>query len=250
MKIFASDFDNTLHFRNEKGGYFKPEDIKAVAEFQKEGNLFGLCTGRPGNGFGTDLDGAPNMNFMIVSTGSLIRDHEGNTLYEARIPLEDMYELEKLTGDDGDLYIHADGDVFTLYRKRSQYPIQTVIPSLEDIREKHITGVSIHTPTNETAAALVEKLNSSFTAQLIAFQNNNWLDIIQTGNSKGIATEKLKELLNGDMTAGIGDSFNDIELIRKADVSFTFPYAPDVLKSEADYIVESVAEAIAIFSRL
>ena len=48
MRIFASDFDNTLHFVNEEGkGYFKKEDLEAIEKFQKEGNLFGLCTGRP-----------------------------------------------------------------------------------------------------------------------------------------------------------------------------------------------------------
>ncbi len=250
MKVFASDFDNTLHFRNENGGYFKPEDIEAVKSFQEHGNMFGLCTGRPGNGFGSDLDGGPEMNFMIVSTGSLILDHEGNTLYEARIPLTDMYELEELTGNDGSLYIHADGDVYTLYQRRQSYPSQTVLNSLEELKDNHITGVSIETVSDECAAALTERLNSSFKCQLIAFQNRNWLDIIQTCNSKGIAAQKAKEMFKADMVAGIGDAFNDRELIRLADVSFTFPYAPKELQVEADYVVNSVAEAIAIFEKL
>ena len=250
MKLFASDFDNTLHFNDGVNGYYKDYDIEAVNMFRNAGNFFGLCTGRPGNGFGTDLDQAPEMDFMIVSTGSLIRDCNGNTLYEARIPCKDIEELDSLTGEEGDLYIHANGDVYTLRCRRSQYPQQTVVQLVSDIADLHITGVSIHTPSLENASSLTERLNKSFKSELIAFQNQNWLDVIKKGNSKGIAALKAGEIFNADLVAGIGDSFNDIELIRKADVSFTFPYAPDALKCEADYIVDSVAEAIDILMKM
>ena len=39
MKVLASDYDGTLLF-NEK---FKEGDLKKIKEFQKAGNLFGLC---------------------------------------------------------------------------------------------------------------------------------------------------------------------------------------------------------------
>lgn len=39
MKVLASDYDGTLLF-NEK---FKEGDLKKIKEFQKVGNLFGLC---------------------------------------------------------------------------------------------------------------------------------------------------------------------------------------------------------------
>ena len=42
MKILASDFDNTLFFRD---GVHK-QDVEAIRTFQKQGHLFGLCTGR------------------------------------------------------------------------------------------------------------------------------------------------------------------------------------------------------------
>ena len=46
MKVLASDYDGTLLF-NEK---FKEGDLKKIKEFQKVGNLFGLCSGRPFKG--------------------------------------------------------------------------------------------------------------------------------------------------------------------------------------------------------
>lgn len=49
MKILASDFDNTLFFRdfrNDGEGYIKKTDIEKIEDFQGKGNFFGLCTGR------------------------------------------------------------------------------------------------------------------------------------------------------------------------------------------------------------
>ena len=45
---------------------------------------------------------------------------------------------------------------------------------------------------------------------------------------------------------GIGDSYNDIELLKAADISFCFDYSPIEVKNETDYIVDSVCEAIKI----
>ncbi|WP_305151900.1 HAD hydrolase family protein [uncultured Dubosiella sp.] len=42
MKWLASDYDGTLYFED---GY-KQEDLEAIRAFQKQGNMFGLCSGR------------------------------------------------------------------------------------------------------------------------------------------------------------------------------------------------------------
>ena len=66
MKVLASDYDGTLLF-NEK---FKEGDLKKIKEFQKAGNLFGLCSGRPFKGIyefcKPYIDFDFYMNFIIV----------------------------------------------------------------------------------------------------------------------------------------------------------------------------------------
>lgn len=47
--------------------------------------------------------------------------------------------------------------------------------------------------------------------------------------------------------AGIGDSYNDLTMLEKADISFTFKNSPVKLKEQVDYQVDSVSEAIEIF---
>ena len=37
MILLCSDYDGTLHFKNENGsGYFKPEDLKEIKIFQEK----------------------------------------------------------------------------------------------------------------------------------------------------------------------------------------------------------------------
>ena len=66
MKVLASDFDNTLYFKNlEKG--FKDSDIQAIRSFQAQGHLFGMCSGRPLAGLLAPLQNIIQPDFFIVS---------------------------------------------------------------------------------------------------------------------------------------------------------------------------------------
>lgn len=253
MKIFASDFDNTLHFHDEFGGYFKKEDLEAVQQFQKEGNLFGLCTGRPLYGFHGDLDGGPDLDFIVASTGACIavkKEDNYESIMNDEISADDVFAIYKQFDGRADLYTHADGDVYTIHHRRPEYDCQIVIQSKADLEDKHITGISMCTPSLEDAAVITAEINRDYKGKVSAYQNVNWLDVILEGTSKGTGARKAKELFHGDMIAGIGDSFNDVPLLEGADVSFTFHRAPEELQKKADYIVDTVAEAIEIFKKL
>ena len=75
MKVLASDFDGTLFFK----GQFKSDDLKQIRMFQKQGHLFGLCTGRPLSGVAAPIQGRLRCDFMILSSGALILDRAGRT---------------------------------------------------------------------------------------------------------------------------------------------------------------------------
>ena len=74
------------------------------------------------------------------------------------------------------------------------------------------------------------------------------IDIAPKGCSKGKGVEALREHMReayGDITLyGIGDSINDLPLLRAADVSYTFPYAPDICRQTADKVVPTIVDAL------
>lgn len=254
MKVFASDFDGTIHFVDEKiGGYFKQGDLRAIKKFQENGNLFGLCTGRPLYGFEGDDIGGPECDFIIASTGGIISRKENGllkVLQEDTITTEQVGKIQELCDGRGILYIHADGHVFTLFERRPGYDSQVVLEHLEDLNGKHVTAISVWTPTLEMAETLTYEINKKFPEEMDAYQNVNWLDAVHHGVSKGSGIKQAKKIFKADMISGIGDSFNDIPSLDAADVAFTFHRCDERVKQHADYIVDSVEQAIAIFEKL
>ena len=101
MKILASDFDNTLFFRdfrNDGEGYIKKTDIEKIEDFQAKGNLFGLCTGRALFDVFFDAKDIISFDFYILASGAVILDKDYKTLHKAVIPfstIKDMYLLFK-----------------------------------------------------------------------------------------------------------------------------------------------------------
>ena len=72
-------------------------------------------------------------------------------------------------------------------------------------------------------APLSQFLNSSFILQLRSgYQNNNSIDIVVKGVSKGTGVKAIKKHLNADEMLGIGDSYYDLPLFKASDYSFTF----------------------------
>lgn len=248
MIIFASDFDSTLHFTDEEGnGYFRAQDIEAIDAFRKEGNVFGLCTGRPLYGLQKDMDGAPDMDFIIASTGGVIAGIEGdgyNILWEKRISRDDVKTIYEQCEEKGyQVYVHADGSVFSFDHIRPQYPEQIVLKSAEDLKDAHITGISIWTPDEENANGYTSYLNETMDT-IQAYQNRNWMDIVAPGVSKGNGAFRARDIFGADTVVTIGDSYNDIPMLKDGDISFTFHSSPDVVREAADYCVDTVAEAI------
>ncbi|MFR5524053.1 MAG: HAD family hydrolase, partial [[Clostridium] innocuum] len=75
MKALASDFDGTLYLHDAVESY-REEDIAGIKQLQKQGCLFGLCTGRPLWGITAFLSERLHPDFYIVSSGAMILDKD------------------------------------------------------------------------------------------------------------------------------------------------------------------------------
>ena len=71
MKAFASDFDGTFYFVDQKEP-IKQCDIEAIGELQSKGYLFGFCTGRPIYGVLDYLDNQVMADFYITKLFALL----------------------------------------------------------------------------------------------------------------------------------------------------------------------------------
>lgn len=84
-------------------GRFKKEDIEAILEFQRQGYLFGICSGRIIAGLIHQLNGIIRPDFYIVSTGGLILDKDYHVLYGKTVPFDITCEIYETYKDEIEL---------------------------------------------------------------------------------------------------------------------------------------------------
>lgn len=244
----ASDFDKTFYFRGEDPAY-KPQDLAAVEKFRKRGNLFGLCTGRSLKGVTLVLQDQIRFDFMILVSGALIVDGNYKTIYKQCLPgelAEHLYIKYESRGDKESgtyVVIQANDTVYSFY---DDYPLQTRIHSFDELKDADFYGLSFGLATPEKASDLTAEINALYGDAVNAYTNVCNVDIVPKGCSKGHALQILKEKLGLPWMAGIGDSYNDIPMLRAADHSFTFTYSPETIRMEADMVVENLAQAVDI----
>lgn len=244
MKAFASDFDGTIYFvKSEKK--MKDEDVRAIKEFQEKGNLFGVCTGRSLHGIVKAKGLEAEFDFFILANGARILDKDLNEIHRKVIDRDVLIKTYETMTDFGvgDIVIHANETVYTFGKG---LPLQIHIESFDEIEGDNIFGISTFAGYDK-AHELAEKINKDFDGILTAYVNKSIVDVVSYGSSKGNAVKFIKDYLDIDEIAGIGDSFNDVPMFEAADVSFTFNSSHDDVKEKADHLVDTAAEAIRIF---
>ena len=236
MKAFASDLDGTLVFDKE----VKDSDKKAIHMFQKK-NMFGVCTGRPVCSL-FDIEDIP-FDFYIVSSGALLLDRNKQVIEEHIIDTNLAKDIFNYYVNKATIIVQTN-DLHHFYATGVyNNPLLTLINSFEDIGDLKVYSISLIFDTNKEATSYVLDVNERYPL-LAGYQNNNSIDIVVKGVSKGTGVKAMKKHLNVDEMCGIGDSYNDLPLFKASDRSFTFHSSPNSLKEEVNDVVNSVSEAI------
>ena len=246
-KLFATDFDGTLYF-HEDPEPIRRADLDAIAAFQQAGGLFGACTGRPVRALTVQsLDIVP-FDFYIALTGATLHDRDVRPIMEATLPrdlVSELYERCKPYARDEMIMVCAQDDYWIIGRGADGWPIRTA-PTFADVPSP-VQGIGMENDTIEIAQWLADDVNAAYPGIVNAYVNLASIDVVPFGHSKGTGLRAAAEHFGATMTAGIGDSFNDLPLLEAADVAYTFNSAPEGMKEKADVLVDSVAEALADF---
>lgn len=245
MKILASDFDNTLLFYQGYQGYYHQEDIQAIKEFQKQGNLFGICSGRSFKGIVDWNFEKIDYDFYIICSGAKILDKEGKVIFEQLIDKKIAVDILKAYPTVNTSIVYQ-GDTYLLNAPEN-YIKHPRITSFAEVGDKWET-FSLHFADNETAHHEYLKIKEQFKDQIAIYQNECHLDFAAMGCSKGAAILKLIEHFKIDpfQMAVIGDSYNDLPMLTAVENAFTFNRSPDLVKQTAKYLVDGVDECIKI----
>lgn len=222
MKIVASDFDGTLY----RNGDVSREEIKAVSEWRKNGNLFGIITGRNYASLREDLDKFDiEYDFIISTNGALIRDGQGNVLKSFEADSDIAKEIVNTLIEHNAIwsemmYMNSVHRRIINHREPdSELPVNWDIIN----ESKTFHQLSCTLPDIEDALKLTDTINEKYknilSAYSLIYGNTANIDIVKYGVSKASALYEYGKLKNvsKENIITVGDNFNDIPMIKEFD---------------------------------
>lgn len=259
--LIAIDLDGTLV---EPRQPVRPAVIDAVKRAMAAGVRATIVTGRMYVGAkpfaqALDLDGP-----IVCYQGAVTADARSGR-FEREVPLPNAvavraYRAAKEHGyhvqfyRDDRFYVEHANQYSDLYAQTSNTePI--VVPSLPEAFAGHdSTKVNIVTEPEKTRDALLLMQSVCGDDAYVTRSNPEFVEMLSPQVDKGVAL-RLVAAHYGialERVAAIGDSYNDLPLLRTAGFAIAMGSAPDSLKAEADVVVgdvehDGVAEAIERF---
>ena len=234
MKIIASDYDGTINYHG-----ISDRDKEAIKKFRKEGNKFGIVTGR-------DVEVSQwimqekgvEFDFLICCTGGVIRSGEGDILYAKKGEVGDFfYEIANKAVELG-------ANFFTVGDTMNKCYVDTLGKIPADFSMlKTFTHSNVGFKTNEGAKQFLDFVRENYSDKISAYQNGWHVDMPPVNTSKVTGVyEYAKRFENAEIYA-VGDNVNDIEMVKEFD-GFAVSNAVEELKAVAKHQCDRIADMI------
>lgn len=260
--LLACDIDGTL----TANGIIPNENTEAIKRFVRNGGVFSLATGRSIVAFNNVLEKIEGISLCVVFNGAVIFDYKNDkTVYEETLPDNDKFIIEEVLklGKNIGIEIHSGKKVYTVFETQETIDhhthenLERILVSFNDIKNEVWNKVLFTVDCAEDLKFLIDgvskfKIDSSVveTSTYIEGRKRLYYEIIPFGIDKAKGIDKLKEILNirDGCTFAIGDYYNDLEMIKKADIGAAVANSPDDIKQYADFVaVECEKGAVADF---
>ncbi|CAM2996663.1 HAD-IIB family hydrolase [Actinomyces slackii] len=252
-KLISTDLDGTVVFNARIGS----RDLEAMERWRAAGNLLTVNTGRSLGAFKQVAPG-PAFDYAILYTGAVLTDARLGVLEAATLPrtvADDLLDL--LRGRDGVAVFATtlEGDLL-LYDTIGS---TTVLLDLftpgtpADLEGRELIGVPLRFTDQGMAERALEHVDQRWAGRAVGFRNQDFVDVVPAGASKGVGLESLVGSLQGPggacageriETFSIGDSWNDIPMHQVADHAFALPWSPPEVVEHCEETVESLADLV------
>ena len=245
--LVVSDIDGTLTDNNR---CIPKRTKKAVEQFRERGGIFTFATGRIEESARRYYEELNLQTPAILYNGAkIVNLYDNQCFFEDRLHAHHVNEALNLIKDypcdtliyyQGKAYVSKINDVIKEYMLKD---------SIECIELDDLSNFRNDTPTK--ILIIGERIHyESFQKQFIQRCNpkpnivnseKTYLEILPLGVTKGIALEKLCDILeiSIDKAAAIGDNLNDMEMVLKAGLGVAVDNAHADLKKAANYITKS-----------
>lgn len=265
VKYFICDLDGTLVRRkaifDEHQNIIQfrvtDEDKAAVAAFIAQGGQFIIATGRADFEIENfmKLEAIGPVSYRISCNGAMIRTQAGEIELHERISDEGSQlvreqlkvhadGLHVIEASDIDwVYYHGQADHEDIYKDQHIWPETDVVETFGET----IFPIKYYLKGEKTAIqALITAAETTLPTTFEVFDDLDEVNLGPKGVSKGTAVTYFMEQHGIDPSeiAVIGDAANDIAMFGTTPNSFSFQHAAPHVQKHANYLVETVAEAI------
>lgn len=243
--LLISDIDGTLM----DNGVIPKNNIDAIEWFKSEGGVFTIATGRQASAAFESYDLSKANAPLLAVQGGVIYDRTENKVLKQTSLTPDVFDTvfdilnkfptvgcEICCGVDSCLLRENIGTRFHCEYEKTGY-----LPLPKDVKTLNVAKILFVADDADTYNQLIEysKKFKSDDYYFVGSSNTpvaRYLEILPTNVNKGIAANDLKKILNAKYSFGIGDFFNDYELIRDTDYGAAVLEAPDEVKQIANYV--------------
>ncbi len=248
--LLACDIDGTLM----ANGKINPRNIEKIEYFMSEGGYFSLSTGRTVGAVGPVLSIIKRVSPSVVANGCMIYDYENKRVLDELFLPENEYYIAKKVLDMGrniGIEAHSGEKILNLHTTQETLDHQEYEwISGEDVTfeeaSRYRWNKVVYLFDNDKDLAAVKELiagegsSSRFidTSAVIGGRKRNYYEQFPAGVSKASELDKLKKMLKIDNGCyfAMGDYYNDLEMIKAADISAVPSETPEDIKAYADFV--------------
>lgn len=244
IKLILCDMDGTLlNSKKEEPAKFR----YYVDKLTKQGIMMGIASGRQYVTLKEQFADISDKLLFISDNGTIVFQ-AGKCIYNNPMQKEDLLEIKRRLDNSSTAYMICCGlkgayafsenpefiKQATVYCKNLSY-----VPSVAAIDDV-ICKVAIYDfyDAKNNILPLLSNLHSGLTA---VHSSYNWVDVSNSGISKGSALKMLQEQLgiSQNETMVFGDYLNDAEMLQEAHYSYAMENAVAEVKAIANFIAPS-----------
>lgn len=232
--LFVTDLDGTLLSYKD---VISEENVQKLKEFKKKNGYIAVATGRRliRTQFLKDIYGL-EFDAIIALNGALIYINSE----EVKRYIMDKEANERFIKDYIDILKNADFIIDEEKVKLENY--------LKHKDDSELLGINIELKNMDDIYidGLVKDMQHKYGKYFSIFKNQNYIDIAPYNVSKGKALKIIRDRLgiSNDNVYSIGDSGNDISMIKEAGIGATFSNAEPKIREVASVVVDSFTEFI------
>lgn len=247
MKLFVTDLDGTMLY---KENIVKDSTVNLIKEMQKNGIKVATATGRILSSvkflkeeLGLELD------YYVLGNGAVVADRDFNIVYQKTLDYNVVKSIYKYLDNIPLKFLKnaLSNDYVYCFREELEIERDFFVKShIDDIYNKDLVAFVANFEGNkpEDISEIAEEIREKF-PEVEVFQNKHFIDMAPKNVSKATGVEFISEKLSDlEKVYTIGDSFNDIPMLKMTKNSFTFHSSPKIVRESAGILVENFDESI------